>query len=75
MGRTKKYATEEDRLVARRLLALKYYYAKRVLKDPSEFGKGVSYTPEYHQEYAREYYRRKKNTTNPETESTSVSPS
>jgi len=76
MGRKALYATEEERMVARREAALKYYYANRQLKkEPTERGKGVSYTPEYHQRYAREYYRRKIGKTNPETESTLASPS
>ena len=76
MGRKPVYATEEERTAARRATALKYYYANRQLKkDPVQRGTGVSYTAEYHQHYAREYYRRKIGKTNPETESTLVSPS
>jgi len=75
MGRNKKYASLEEKTIARRKAALDYYYAHRQLKDKSEFGHGVSYTAEYHQNYAREYYRRKTGKTSPETESISESPS
>ena len=75
MGRNKKYATDEERREAQKKRALEYYYANRQLKNPENNGKGISYTPEYHQNYAREYYRRKTGKTSPETGSILVSPS